>query len=64
MTSSMQGSVLLINIPSKVWRPKKVSKFIPADNYDDIEDGVFDYKQYGNAVFRPLEEWTDAKRDC
>ena len=63
MTSSMQGSVLLINIPSKVWQPKQVNKFIPTDNYDDIGDGVFDYKQYGNAAFRPLEKWTDAKRD-
>ena len=35
----MQGLVLLINIPPKVWRPKQINKFVPTDTYDDIQDG-------------------------
>ena len=46
----MMGAVLLINIPSKVWRPKVVSKYVPVEYSSDIEDGIFDFKQYGKAV--------------
>ena len=63
MAASMQGSVLLIKIPPKVWRPKQVTRFVHVDTYYDIGDRVFDYEQYGNAVFRPLEKWTVSKRD-
>ena len=54
---------MLINIPPKVWRPKQVKKFIPLDVYNDIEEGVFDFKQYRNTVFIPLKTWTDNVRD-
>ena len=30
---------------------------------DDIDDGVFDFSNYGNAVFRPTMDWKDHIRD-
>ena len=59
----MQGSILLINIPPKVWRPKQENRYIPVDNLDNIEDGLFDYRQYGKAVFRPATHWKDRERN-
>jgi len=57
----MQGSILLINIPPTLWRPKQESCYIPVDNLDNIEDGVFNYRQYGKAVFCPAKHWKDRK---
>ena len=59
----MQGSILLINIPPKVSRPKQENRYIPVDNLDDIKDGVFDYRQYGKAVFRPAKHWKNRERN-
>ena len=43
----------MIETPPKVWRPKVKSKYIPTDNLDDIDDGIFDYTAYGRTFFRP-----------
>ena len=55
------GSLLIINLPPTFWQPKVVNAFkMPV--YDDIHEGVFDYKQYGNCVFRPTFSWDSGKR--
>ena len=35
------------------------NKYIPLVYGDDIYDGIFDLKHYGNIVFRPTKIWTD-----
>ena len=52
----MRGNVLLFNIPPKVWNPKAINRYIPADYLSDINEGVFDYKYNGKAVFRPISK--------
>ena len=59
----MQGSIILISIPPKVWIPKQINQYVPVDDLSDIEEGVFDYKQYGKTIFRPALRWQDRKRD-
>ena len=54
---------MIIELPPKVWRPKQQNKYIPLDYGDDIHDGHFDFKEYGNTVFRPSQEWTRNERD-
>jgi len=54
---------LIIELPPKVWRPKQQNKYIPLDYGDDIHDGHFDFKEYGNTVFRPAEQiWNRGER--
>ena len=53
----MRGNVLLINITPKVWVSKVINRYIPIDYSGDIYEGVFYYKCYGKAVFRPIVKW-------
>ena len=62
-TASMRGKVILINIAPKLWRPKQINKFISIDTNNDIVDSPFHYKQYENTIVRPIEQWSDNKRD-
>ena len=55
-------SALAIELPTKVWRPKVLNKYIPVDYSDDIDEGVFDYKHYGKTVFRPKMKWAERSR--
>ena len=41
----------VIDIPRKVSLKKIHSRFEPEDVYDDVDDGVFIFKQYDKAVF-------------
>ena len=61
--NTLQGSMLLIKITPKLWRPKMINKYVPVDYPNDVEEGVFDYKQYGKAVFRPVARWQDIERN-
>ena len=36
-----------------MWQPKVTSKYKTSDYADDIDDGVFDYADFGNCIFRP-----------
>ena len=40
-----------------------INKYIPVDYYSDVDEGVFDYQQYGHAVFRLAEEWKDITQE-
>ena len=52
----------IIEVPSKVWRPKVINKYIPVDYSDDIDDGIFDFEYYGKTFFRPKGEWSEGTR--
>ena len=45
-----------------MWRPKVINRYIPTDYSSDIDEGIFDYKCYGKAVFRPIFQWKDTDR--
>ena len=38
------------------------NKYVQLDYSDDIDEGIFDYAVYSNAVFRPSISWSS--RDC
>ena len=40
-----------------------VNNYTPVDASDGIEDGIFDYKQYGKTVLRPVDKWKYIGRD-
>ena len=58
-----RGSIHVIEVPPKFWRPKQVNKYVPLEYADDIEEGVFDFVHYGKTLFRPNIQWKDRVRD-
>ena len=42
---------------------KSSQQIYPVECPDDIEDGVFEFKQYGKAVYRQSEPWIDSNRE-
>ena len=48
-----QGSMMVIQVPPKVWRPKIQNRYITPDYANDIDKGVFDFKQYRKELDRP-----------
>ena len=38
-----------------------INKYTHIEYSSDVDEGVFDFKQYGKAVFRPLPKWEDIK---
>jgi hypothetical protein len=42
----------MIDVPSKIWRPKPENKYVPLDYSDDIDDEILVFTQYGNSVRR------------
>ena len=43
----------MIYKPRKIWRSKVKNWYITLDYSDDIDDGFFDYTQYGKSLFKP-----------
>ena len=43
--------------PKNIWRPKVKNRYIPLDYLDDIDDGLFDYTNYGKSVFKQKVFW-------
>ena len=48
-----RDSLVVIEVPPKVWRPKVQNKYIPLDYTNDEDEGVIYFKQYGKAEYRP-----------
>ena len=46
---------MVIELPPKVCRTKVVTKYIPTDYADDINEGILDFAQYGEAIYKPRE---------
>lgn len=42
--------------------PKPQNRYKPIAYNDDIDDGVFDFKHYGNNVYRPTVRWANRPR--
>ena len=41
--SEARGSIFVISVPPKIWRPKVHNKYTPQDYSIDINDGIFDF---------------------
>ena len=52
----------MIKLPPKIWRPKVVSKYTIPDLCNDINDGAFDFGQYGKCFYRPPVDWKNSVR--
>ena len=46
-------TVIVIDVPWKIWRPKVRSTYKPSLFNKDIDEGVFIFESLGNAIFRP-----------
>ena len=49
----------MIEVPTKVWRPKVISRYRNPDFHEDDIDGILDYSQYGNCFYRHNLAWID-----
>ena len=58
---TLHRSIMLIELPPKVWIPKLVNKYIPPDYADNIDEGIFDFARYGKAVYRPRVNWEEGE---
>ena len=47
----------MIEVPSKIWRPKVISKYTTPDLDDKDLDDLLDYSQYGKCVYKPKLCW-------
>ena len=43
----------MIETPPKIWRPKVKCRYVPQDDLQDIDEGMFDYTAYGHTFYRP-----------
>ena len=50
---TLYGSNMVVEVPPKVLRPRVVIKYIPPDYTDNIHEGIFDFAQYGKALYKP-----------
>ena len=49
----------MIEVPAKIWRPKVVSRYTTPEFHGDDIDGILDYSQYGNCLYRTDISWSD-----
>ena len=48
----------MIKVPAKIWRPKVVSRYTTPECHGDDVDGILDYGQFVNCVYKNLS-WSD-----
>ena len=55
---------MIINVPTKIWRPKVINRYTPPDYNTDIDEGIFEYASFGNCVYNPCPNtpWEDHSR--
>ena len=56
------GSILVIELPNKIWQPE-VSSTYKMPVYDDVDEGVFEFQSYGKCVSRPTNSWNSASHN-
>ena len=52
----------MIEVPSKIWRPKVVRKYITPNLEDTSMDDLLDYGQYRNCLYKPELEQSDSSK--
>ena len=53
----------MIDVPSKIWRPKPVNRYVPLDCGDDIDNDLLVFTQYGQSVRRLPAAFKSARSD-
>ena len=53
LITESRGSMFVIEVLYKIWRPKVQNKYTPPDYAINIYDGVFCFDFYSKTVFRP-----------
>jgi hypothetical protein len=53
----------MIDVPSKIWRPKPENKYVPLDYGDDIDDDILVFTKYGNSVRRKPVAYATTRTD-
>ena len=62
-TTEARRSIFIIEVISKICRPKVQNRYAPPDYAIDIDDGVFDFDFYNKTIFRPKQVWKNIQRD-
>ena len=57
------GKICIIEVPPKIWRPKVESRYRMPEYATDINEGAWDFSNYGKTVFKPKLDWQDTQRD-
>ena len=57
------ASLLVIEVPPKIWHQKPDDRYIPLDYSNDIDDGVFLFERYGRTIHRPVVPFTNTRTD-
>ena len=47
----------MIEVPTKNWRPKVISKYIVPTYCNEYIDSILDYRQYGKCLYRTDISW-------
>jgi hypothetical protein len=53
----------MIDVPSKIWRPKPENKYVPLDYGNDIDDDLLVFTQSGKSVRRLPAAFESARTD-
>jgi hypothetical protein len=61
--SQPRPRTFVIEVPPKIWRPKPIDRYIPMDYSNDIDDSVFEFQQFGNAICHPPEPFVNVRTD-
>ena len=64
MTTEARGSILVIEVPPKIWRTKAQNRYTTPYYVINIDDGVFDFDFYSKQFFCPKyirknSQWDD-----
>jgi hypothetical protein len=54
---------LMIDVPSKIWRPKPENRYVPLDYGDNIDDDLLVFTQYGKSVRRTPAVFESTRTD-
>jgi hypothetical protein len=61
--SQPRPRAFVIEVPPKIWRPKPIDRYIPMDYSNDIDNSVFEFQQFGNAICHPPEPFVNVRTD-
>ena len=60
------SSVLVINVPPKIWRPRMRSSYRPpadSNNLQDIDDSIFYFEKLGKCVIKHKQKFRESDRN-
>ena len=52
---------MVIQVPPTIWRTKMKNRYISTDYAKNIDEGIFDFQKYGNAVYICKQTWEEGR---